>query len=168
MCLKGYRCPHAGHWKILTLRLVKAREPDQSKTVLVNWMGPADANLMGDIHGGTIMKLADEAASLAAVRHCRRRTVTASIDRMGLPGADQARRAGELRRLPDYVHVALDGNGRPTAVPPLVSGSPEDERRRTEAELRRAHRLAERQAIEHGRRALAADEGKLSLSDESS
>lgn len=45
-------------------------------------MGPEDANNGGFVHGGTIMKLCDEAAGLAAVRHCRARCVTAGMDRM--------------------------------------------------------------------------------------
>src|ERR1700745_997799 len=46
------------------------------------WMGVTDANLRGNIHGGTIMKLADEAAALAAIKHARQRVVTVGIDRM--------------------------------------------------------------------------------------
>ncbi len=45
-------------------------------------MGLLDANSAGNIHGGTIMKLCDEAAALAAVKHCRMRVVTAGMDRM--------------------------------------------------------------------------------------
>ncbi|MDO9407514.1 acyl-CoA thioesterase [Patulibacter sp.] len=52
------------------------------KATLVEWMGPEDANTGGFVHGGTIMKLCDEAAGLAAVRHCRARCVTAGMDRM--------------------------------------------------------------------------------------
>src|SRR4051812_47899293 len=49
---------------------------------LVHWMGLADANSAGFVHGGTIMKLCDEAAGLAAIRHSRCRVVTAAVDRM--------------------------------------------------------------------------------------
>ena len=52
------------------------------RATLVEWMGPEDANHGGFVHGGTIMKLCDEAAGLAAVRHCRARCVTAGMDRM--------------------------------------------------------------------------------------
>ena len=52
------------------------------KATLVEWMGPEDANGGGFVHGGTIMRLCDEAAGLAAVRHCRVRCVTAGMDRM--------------------------------------------------------------------------------------
>ena len=48
--------------------------------------------------------------------------------------------------------VALDDDGRPTAVPGLEPQTATEERRMREAEIRRAHRLAEREAIEHGRK----------------
>jgi len=53
-----------------------------SHAMIVHWMGPIDANFAGNIHGGTVMKLVDEAAGLAAVKHSRRRVVTAGMDRM--------------------------------------------------------------------------------------
>lgn len=45
-------------------------------------MMPTDANPMGNVYGGTILKYIDEVASVIAIRHCRTNTVTASIDRM--------------------------------------------------------------------------------------
>ena len=44
----------------------------ESQVLLAHWMGPTDANGSGNIHGGTIMKLADEAAGLAAIKHSGR------------------------------------------------------------------------------------------------
>ena len=58
------------------------RKAADSQAVLVRWMGLIDANAAGDVHGGTVMKLCDEVAGLAAVRHSRRRVVTAGMDRM--------------------------------------------------------------------------------------
>jgi acyl-CoA hydrolase len=43
--------------------------------------------------------------------------------------------------------VALDDEGNPAAVPPLIAETPEQQRRMREAELRRANRLAEREQI---------------------
>jgi acyl-CoA hydrolase len=54
--------------------------------------------------------------------------------------------------------VAIDDMGRPTPVPPLSPQTPTEERRVREAELRRSHRLAEREAIEHGRKTFSADD----------
>jgi acyl-CoA hydrolase len=45
-------------------------------------MMPVDANPMGNVHGGTILKLVDVAAGVTALRHARSTVVTASIDRM--------------------------------------------------------------------------------------
>ena len=45
-------------------------------------MQPADANFMGNIHGGVIMKLCDEAGGVCAYQFCRRPVVTAAIDRI--------------------------------------------------------------------------------------
>ena len=53
-----------------------------SRSVLVRWMGVTDTNNAGYVHGGTVMKLCDEVAGLAAIRHSRRRVVTAGMDRM--------------------------------------------------------------------------------------
>ena len=43
--------------------------------------------------------------------------------------------------------VALDEQGRPTAVPPLEPQTQEERRRAQEAQLRRNNRLAERETI---------------------
>src|SRR3954447_25857265 len=53
-----------------------------SQSVLVHWMGIADTNSAGKVHGGTVLKLADEVAGLAAVRHSHCRVVTAGVDRV--------------------------------------------------------------------------------------
>jgi acyl-CoA hydrolase len=53
-----------------------------SRSVLVHWMGVADINSAGYVHGGTVMKLCDEVAGLAAIRHSQQRVVTGGVDRM--------------------------------------------------------------------------------------
>jgi acyl-CoA hydrolase len=47
--------------------------------------------------------------------------------------------------------VAIDDDGRPTPVPPLLAESDEEQRRQREAELRRQNRLNEREQIRAGR-----------------
>jgi acyl-CoA hydrolase len=156
--------------------------------VLAHWMGIGDANSSGDVHGGTVMKLVDEAAGIAAVRHSRRRTVTASMDRMsflvpikigqlvtftatvnaawrtsmevGVRVEAEDPRSGQVRHASTayLTFVALDDEGRPTEVPPIRPATPTEERRNSEAELRRRHRLAEREAIEQGRKDLMLEE----------
>jgi acyl-CoA hydrolase len=61
---------------------MEPRPASGSRSVLVKWMGITDANSAGFVHGGTVMKLCDEAAGLAAIKHCGRRAVTAAMDRM--------------------------------------------------------------------------------------
>jgi acyl-CoA hydrolase len=140
-------------------------------------MGITDANSVGNVHGGTVMKLADEAAGLAAIKHSRRQVVTAAMDRMtflvpisvgdlvtfsasvnaawrtsmevGVRVDAENPRTGEVRHSNTayLTMVALDDDGRPTEVPSVIAGSPTEERRMRDAELRRANRLAERADI---------------------
>jgi len=49
------------------------------------------------------------------------------------------------------VFVGVDSLGHPRPVPQVHPESPQDQRRCREAEIRRAHRLAKRTAIQHSR-----------------
>jgi acyl-CoA hydrolase len=148
-----------------------------SATEIAHWMGLTDANSAGNIHGGTVMKLADEAAGIAAVKHSRRRVVTAGMDRMtflypirigelvtfsatvnaawrtsmevGVRVEAENPRTGEFRHTGTayLIMVALDDDGGPTPVPGVIATTPAEQRRMREAELRRANRLAEREEI---------------------
>src|SRR6266581_1841190 len=86
-----------------------------SKTTLSSQMMPVDANPMGNVHGGTILKLVDVAAGVTALRHARSVVVTASIDRM------------------DFY--------QPVDVPDIIPETPEEKRRWREGKQRRAERL---------------------------
>ena len=140
-------------------------------------MSIIDANSAGNVHGGTIMRLADEAAALAAIKHARKRVVTVGMDRMdflvpiyvgdlvtlsatvnaawntsmevGVRVEAENPRAGTVRHTNTaYITmVALDESGDPGPVPPLRAESHIDQRRMREAELRRANRLSERVQI---------------------
>ncbi len=153
----------------------------ESRSLLARWMGIGDANSGGNIHGGTVMKLVDEAAGLAAIKHSRQRVVTASVDRMnflvpihigelvtfsatvnavwrtsmevGVRVEAENPRTGDVRHASTaYVTmVALDDEGNPAPVPPLLTTTAEEQRRMREATLRRANRLAEREQILHER-----------------
>jgi acyl-CoA hydrolase len=149
-------------------------------------MSIIDANSAGFVHGGIVMKLCDEAAGISAVKHCRRRVVTAAIDRMtflhpvhvgqlltckstvnavwhtsmevGVRVEAENPLTGEVKHTSTayLTMVVLDDEGRPTAAPPLAADSPAQERRMREAELRRRNRLAERQQIRAGRSGASA------------
>jgi len=45
-------------------------------------MLPEHANALGNVHGGVIMKMVDEAGAIAAMRHARKPCVTIAIDSM--------------------------------------------------------------------------------------
>src|SRR3972149_3698990 len=52
-----------------------------SRVVISQGMGPTEANIHGNVHGGgIIMRLGEGGGGVAAVRHCRRPTVTVAID----------------------------------------------------------------------------------------
>ena len=149
----------------------------ESQTQLVHWMGVLDANSAGFIHGGTVMKLCDEAAGLAAVKHSRSRVVTAGVDRMafitpihvgelvtfsasvnaawrtsmevGVRVDAENPRTGEKRHTNSayLTMVAVDADGQPLAVPRLVTETDEQHAREAEAQVRRRNRLAERDEI---------------------
>jgi acyl-CoA hydrolase len=156
---------------------MEPKAASESRSVLVRWMGIADANSAGYVHGGVVMKLCDEAAALAAVRHSGGRVVTAAMDRMtfvmpinlaelvtcsasvnavwrtsmevGVRVEAENPRTGERRHTSTayLTLVALDDKGEPTPVRPLTVEGETELRRQREAELRRKNRLAEREQI---------------------
>jgi acyl-CoA hydrolase len=140
-------------------------------------MGLEDVNHVGFVHGGIVMKMCDEVAAIAAMRHCGGRVVTAGMDRMafvepvtlgdlvacyasvnaawrtsmevGVRVEAENPRSGEKRHTSTayLTMVAIDDEGKPVAVPAVIAESEAEKRRRHEAELRRANRLAERDQI---------------------
>jgi len=146
----------------------------ESSILLAQVMNPQDANPAENIHGGVIMKLIDTAAGAAAVKHSRSNCVTASIDRLdfhhpvfigdlvtlkagvtytgkssmevGVRVESQNLLTGEIRHTVSayMTFVALDKNGKPTAIPPLILETPEELRRNREAQSRKEMRLREK------------------------
>ncbi|SRR5258706_4735497 len=142
-----------------------------SRMSIAQMMQPEHANPIGNVHGGWIMKLVDECAALACMRHARRRVVTVAVDSMTFR---QPIRIGELVTLTAevtyagrtsmeaevhveaenpitgikthtnnayVVYVALDEAGNPVPVPPLLAETPEDQARMDLARQRQANRL---------------------------
>lgn len=142
--------------------------------VMAQVMQPEDANPAGNIHGGVIMKLIDTAAGVAAMRHARRLTVTASIDRLDF---HHPVFVGDFLKLTASVNfvgktsmevgvrvesenlltgkkchtssayltfVAIGQDNRPMPLPPLTLETEEQKRRNREALSRREVRLAEK------------------------
>jgi acyl-CoA hydrolase len=136
-----------------------------------------DANLLGNVHGGEIMKMVDVAGGLAAIKHCGGPVVTVAMDEMSFlepiyvgdvvtvkAGVnDTGRTSLEVgvrveaenvvtgRRVHTssayLVYVALDRVGKPRPVPPVVAETEEERRRQREAKARRQARLARKEAI---------------------
>ena len=159
------------------------RPVSASQTQLIHWMGVTDANSAGFIHGGTVMKLCDEAAGAAAVKHSRSRVVTAGVDRMafitpihvgelvtfsasvnaawrtsmevGVRVDAENPRTGERRHTNSayLTMVAVDEDGHPLEVPPLLAETDEQRAREAEAQVRRRNRLQERDEILERRKA---------------
>lgn len=56
------------------------RKISESETILSQVMMPIHTNHYGSVHGGTILRLVDEAALVAATKHARTNVVMASMD----------------------------------------------------------------------------------------
>ncbi|MGH7429006.1 MAG: acyl-CoA thioesterase, partial [Candidatus Methylomirabilaceae bacterium] len=131
---------------------------------------PYEANLLGTVHGGVIMRLVDEAGGVAAVRHSKRPCVTAAVDSMtflapakvgsllilkasvnfvGTTSLESGVRVemedlltGQRSHISSayVVYVALGDDGKPCSLPPLIPETNEDRRRMAEAARRKENR----------------------------
>ena len=61
---------------------LEPRPMSESKSLISQVMLPNDANPMGNVHGGAVMRLVDVGAAVAAMRHSRRQVVTVALDHM--------------------------------------------------------------------------------------
>jgi acyl-CoA hydrolase len=61
---------------------VAARTPSYSRIELATVTSRAQVNLLGNIHGGEVLKLADSTAGVVAQRHSGGPAVTAALDEM--------------------------------------------------------------------------------------
>ena len=146
-----------------------------SRVTLSQLMHPEHANLLGNVHGGWIMKLVDEAAALACMRHAQKKVVTVAIDSMTFRRpirlgdliilnaevlyAGRTSMEAEVHVQAEnpitgerthtntayLVYVALDNYGQPSSVPPLMAETEGEEQRMEEAKERQAQRLKQRE-----------------------
>jgi len=142
---------------------------------------PNDANPLGNLLGGRVMHLVDMAGAMAAMRHCRRPVVTASIDKMtflrpihigqlvvlrssvnrvfhtsmevGVKVTVEDLQTGDIFHTSSaYVtFVALDERGHPTAIPAVIPETADQKRRFEEAGNRRQYRLELREKASNRR-----------------
>lgn len=152
-----------------------------SIVILAQIMQVADANVAGNVHGGTIMKLVDNAAGLASAKHAGGLAVTAVMDDMsflepvylgdvvtlkasineafttsmevGVRVEAESLTTGRTTHTSSayLVFVAIDEHGRPRKIPPLVAETEKQKQRQREAQLRREARLARKEAIDRAR-----------------
>jgi acyl-CoA hydrolase len=160
---------------------MEGKRVKDSSVVMAQMMIPLDANPAGNVHGGVVVKIIDEAAGVVAARHSRSNVVTASIDRMdfhdpvfvgdvlffkaslnlvgrtsmeiGVRVEAENLITGVVRHAASayLTYVALDLNGKPREVPPLILETEEEQRRNGEARRRREVRLAEKKQEADGR-----------------
>jgi uncharacterized protein (TIGR00369 family) len=142
-----------------------------SRVTISQLMHPEHANLLGNIHGGWIMKLVDEAGALAGMRHAQRKVVTVSMDSMvfrqpirigdliiinaEVTYVGRTSMEAEVQVLAEnpitgerthtntayLVYVALDDHGRPTPVPGLIAETEDEKSRMEKAKERQERRL---------------------------
>ena len=150
------------------------KRASESTVVLSHFMQPEHANAMGNVHGGWLMKLMDEAGGLSATRHARRPTVTVAVDsltfvspvhvgdlvimearltytgRTSMEVEVHAEAENILTGERTYtnsayiIYVALDEHNRPAEVPPLILETGEERERFERGQQRQAERLARR------------------------
>lgn len=150
------------------------KPPSKSLITLSTLMMPEHANHLGNVHGGVIMKLVDEAAAIAAMRHAGSPAVTVAMDSMSFK---QPVQVGDLlicNAMVTFTHrssmevevhvtaedpvtgetthtnsaylvfVALGADARPRAVPPLALETDADRERFEAGAERQRARLARR------------------------
>jgi uncharacterized protein (TIGR00369 family) len=158
----------------------------ESHVRLSQFMSPQHANAQGNVHGGEIMKLADEAGALAAMRHARSHVVTVAMDSMTFMEPIYVGNVVTLEAEVTYVgrtsmetrvvviaenpltgvatttniaylvYVALDSQGRPQPVPPLRATNDEERAHMEEARERQEYRKLQRAREKQRRKALEA------------
>ena len=154
--------------------LLSGKKISDSRVVLAQLMQPVHANNHGNVHGGEVMRLVDEAGALACMRHAGHRVVTVAVDRMTFR---QPIHLGDLVTLTAevsyvgrtsleaevvvtaenpvtgecvytnvayLVYVALNSDGKPAQVPPLIPEDEEQRERMEEGKARQEYRLSRR------------------------
>lgn len=158
-----------------------ARPAIETRIRLSQLMGPEHANHLGNVHGGVIMKMVDEAGSLAAIRHARAPVVTVTVDsmtfehpvyignliiidaeltyvgrtsletRVTVMSENVVTAERTLTNIAYVVYVALGNDGKPLQVPPLLITTPEQEQEQVEGRARQEDRKRRADQLRRGR-----------------
>jgi uncharacterized protein (TIGR00369 family) len=151
---------------------MESKRISDSQVTLSQFMQPEHANSLGNVHGGVIMKLIDEAGGLCAARHARRPAVTVAVDSLRFMSpvhvgdfvtmtahlnwtgrtsmevevnveAENLLTGDKVHTNSAYlIYVALDQDGHPMEVPGLMLESEDERRRWMQGAQRQADRLA--------------------------
>ena len=149
---------------------MQSKQMSYSRIQTVQQMTQQDANIVGNVHGGVIMKLIDTTAGMVAAKHCGTNVVTASIDRLnflspafvgdilrvhanlnftgrtsmelGVRVEAENFMTGETRYAASayLTFVALDQLGKPMEIPQIIPETEDEIRRNKEAAIRRKRR----------------------------
>jgi acyl-CoA hydrolase len=144
-----------------------------SHTTIAEVMMPHMANVLGNVHGGVLLGMMDRVAAVSAIRHAQRTCVTVSVDRVHFREPIHLGELVTMYSSVNYTHrtsievgirveaenlisgvkrhtnscyftfVAVDENGRPTAVPAVIPETDEERERFAAGEQRRNQRVAE-------------------------
>jgi len=152
---------------------VESRTVAESQAERSEIIFPADSNALGNLFGGRLMQFIDLVGAVAAVRHSRAITVTASMDHLdfvapvhvgdllilkasvnrafrtsmeiGVRAMVEDARGQTLRHVSTayLTYVAVDREGRPIQVPCVVPQTEHQKRRYADAGRRREMRASE-------------------------
>src|SRR5712692_784684 len=165
--LKGQGCSGSRSRNTARTKLPKGKTVSESEAEMMEVVLPNDANPLGNVLGGRVMHLIDMAGAIAAHRHSQSHVVTVSVDNLDFVHHIRVGQVILLRSqvtrafrtsmevevnvyLEDYItgkrrqtssafvtYVAVDSEGRPSPVPPLIVRTAEEKRRYREALERR-------------------------------
>lgn len=135
---------------------LEGKKVSESRTIMNEWVLPNDTNGFGNLMGGRLMYWMDIAACIVASKHCNAPCMTAGVDNISFHNpiklSNIVRIEGKITRafnssmeiyikvwgedaLQQYRYesneayftfVALDPNGRPRKVPPVLPESEEE------------------------------------------
>ena len=161
------------------MSIIEPKKISESRVEIAQVMMPEHSNAAGNVHGGYILKLVDQAGAIVAARHTHLNCVTASLDRMdfispvfigNLTFAKASvnftgrtsmeigvRIEAECLKTGTHTHVgsayltfvALDADDKPVAIPQILPETEEEKRRYEEAKKRRENRIEQRRAHRH-------------------
>ncbi|GAA0361064.1 acyl-CoA thioesterase [Bacillus horti] len=145
---------------------LKAKPVHESRTLLTDLIFPPDTNHHHTVFGGKVMAYVDKIACIAAMRHCRKPVVTVSSDSFDFLAPIKTGEAINLEAYVTWTHrtsmeiyikveaenlltgekrvtsrayltmIALDEEGKPTAVPQVIPETEEEIKQHEQAKKR--------------------------------